>query len=251
MAFTANADTIRNLNTPSMESTIFSSMYGSQYSETVNSAWTHPNPFVTQVGNHIFHKDRVPHGLRFNDQKRDKEALDNVRNRALRNVTADYTPAYTAQAVPPPPPGAYVPYGLTHFTNPTLDTVAYAYAPKSVPPTALPYEPTMQVPIVTPAPLLQTSSSKSYSPLALPHAPSGPAANGYGYYNPNYGTGYTTYGAGRSTYGDTVFPQCAPGASAYTGYYGGATASGGYAYGGYTPTVTAPPFALTAAPAAK
>lgn len=38
-----------------------------------------PNPFVRKIGNRFFHKDQIPRALKFNDQRRDREVLDNLR----------------------------------------------------------------------------------------------------------------------------------------------------------------------------
>lgn len=38
-----------------------------------------PNPYVRKIGNRFFHKDQIPTGLRYNDQRRDREVLDNLR----------------------------------------------------------------------------------------------------------------------------------------------------------------------------
>eukprot|EP01005_Ploeotia_sp_CARIB1_P001785 NODE_693_length_668_cov_325.946396_g684_i0.p1 GENE.NODE_693_length_668_cov_325.946396_g684_i0~~NODE_693_length_668_cov_325.946396_g684_i0.p1 ORF type:complete len:132 (-),score=40.88 NODE_693_length_668_cov_325.946396_g684_i0:217-612(-) len=39
-----------------------------------------PNPYIRKIGNHLYHKDEIPKHIRYNDQRRDKEVLDNLRN---------------------------------------------------------------------------------------------------------------------------------------------------------------------------
>jgi len=240
MAFTVTTDTMRSLNVPNMEGTTYSNVSGTYYSDTINSLWTHPNPFVLQVGNHLFHKDRVPSNLRFNDQKRDKEALDNIRNRFLRERTGDNTPAYSRQAVPPQPGGSIVP--CSTYSNRTSDAVTYQaplsiYAKKSAQSTMYQQTVYTQAPTATAAPVLDRLHYKPYSPLALPQSPAG-CCPGYSHGSAYGGYGYGGYGGGYGGYGT------------YGGYgaYGG---NGGYGYGGpllpqIAGTVALPPSAIPA-----
>jgi hypothetical protein len=224
MAYTVTTDTMRSLNVPNMEGTNYSNVSGTYYSDTINSLWTHPNPFVLQIGNHLFHKDRVPSTLRWNDQKRDKEALDNIRNWALRQSTGDYTAAYSRQAVPPQPGGSYVP--CSTYSNKTIDTVTYQaptaiYTKKSAQSTMYQQTVYSQAPTATAGPVLDTPHYKPYSPLALPQSPAGncpgyshgSAYGGYGYgvgVGAGYGYGgYGGYGLGGYGYGGPVPPQVA------------------------------------------
>eukprot|EP00996_Jenningsia_fusiforme_P003693 NODE_4490_length_800_cov_361.147803_g4152_i0.p1 GENE.NODE_4490_length_800_cov_361.147803_g4152_i0~~NODE_4490_length_800_cov_361.147803_g4152_i0.p1 ORF type:complete len:211 (-),score=23.89 NODE_4490_length_800_cov_361.147803_g4152_i0:95-727(-) len=71
--------------------------------QAVNPLWTHPNPYVVQIGNHLFHKDEIPKGLRHTDQRRDKEVLDNLKNRYLRQKYGDWTTARGRQITYAPP----------------------------------------------------------------------------------------------------------------------------------------------------
>mmetsp|Transcript_124984 Transcript_124984/g.176378 ORF Transcript_124984/g.176378 Transcript_124984/m.176378 type:complete len:128 (+) Transcript_124984:50-433(+) len=57
-----------------------------------------PNPYIRKVGNHLYHKDEIPRHLRHNDQRRDKEVLDNFRN--------IWTHANQSPIVTDGPPGA-------------------------------------------------------------------------------------------------------------------------------------------------
>eukprot|EP00999_Lentomonas_sp_LEN2_P000853 NODE_1852_length_714_cov_29.432709_g1802_i0.p1 GENE.NODE_1852_length_714_cov_29.432709_g1802_i0~~NODE_1852_length_714_cov_29.432709_g1802_i0.p1 ORF type:complete len:190 (+),score=49.81 NODE_1852_length_714_cov_29.432709_g1802_i0:73-642(+) len=69
------------------------------------------NPYVHKIGNGLFHKDEIPFNLRFNDQRRDKEVMDNFRNQM--------------RVAPPPAPV---------FTQ-TVPTVSYGVQPISTMPT--------------------------------------------------------------------------------------------------------------------
>lgn len=103
---------------PRMESTGY-------YCENVNSAWTHPNPYVEQVGNHLFHKDELPSNLKFNDQRRDKEVIDDLRNRGLRYYLGDKTPSFARHAVQRPPDAR----PLTYITGDTVMSTVTTASP--------------------------------------------------------------------------------------------------------------------------
>uniref|UniRef100_A0A6U7T8N5 Uncharacterized protein n=1 Tax=Eutreptiella gymnastica TaxID=73025 RepID=A0A6U7T8N5_9EUGL len=62
-----------------------------------NSLWSHTNPYVVQIGHNLYHKDEVPEHLQWEDQKRDKEVLDNLQERALRARTHKLSPALSRQ----------------------------------------------------------------------------------------------------------------------------------------------------------
>ena len=59
MAFAAPTDaTFTSLNAPRYDSVGAILASPETHTQFVNSAWTHPNPYVEQVGNHLFYKKR-------------------------------------------------------------------------------------------------------------------------------------------------------------------------------------------------
>eukprot|EP01003_Olkasia_polycarbonata_P006482 NODE_690_length_745_cov_1000.456897_g625_i0.p1 GENE.NODE_690_length_745_cov_1000.456897_g625_i0~~NODE_690_length_745_cov_1000.456897_g625_i0.p1 ORF type:complete len:137 (-),score=30.95 NODE_690_length_745_cov_1000.456897_g625_i0:242-652(-) len=59
---------------------------------------------IVQIGNDLYHRQRVPKSLKFNDQRRDKEVIDNFANRRRVNDLARVRPIVPVPAPPPPPP---------------------------------------------------------------------------------------------------------------------------------------------------
>eukprot|EP00994_Dinema_validum_P003567 NODE_1807_length_836_cov_1136.322745_g1426_i0.p1 GENE.NODE_1807_length_836_cov_1136.322745_g1426_i0~~NODE_1807_length_836_cov_1136.322745_g1426_i0.p1 ORF type:complete len:210 (+),score=43.25 NODE_1807_length_836_cov_1136.322745_g1426_i0:69-698(+) len=96
----------------------------------INHAWTHPNPYVYQIGNHLYHKDEIPKHLKYNYQRRDKEVLDNLKNRLLRQKCMDPTPSLNRQLVQRPPS---VPARLGVLPTSRADGSVMAMEPAHVP----------------------------------------------------------------------------------------------------------------------